>query len=146
MALYWKPTALRIQASCSAYVGVDRELTTFSINQIITNTRTLDDLVCENAVAYNGVGVSYFFVGPKALQSSTVDEFYTPSLLVEFLLTSDSGGGRLCIIDTSQYYSINGTLLFGNHIIPVTFFNDDDPSEEIFGSGSLSIISERPFA
>jgi hypothetical protein len=138
MALYWKPIALQLQATCTETLTGN----TFSINRTITNAQILDDLVCGGGVAYNGTDISYFFVGSSAFQQG---DLYMPGFLMQFVLRDGSGSGRVCIADTNQLYPYNGNLSFLNGSIPVTFFNDDDPGQPHTGSGSLSIISERTF-
>ena len=138
MALYWKPVALQLQATCTETLTGN----TFSINQTITNVETLGDLVCGNAVAYNGNDINYFQVGSDALQQG---DLYMPGFFMQFILRDAEGFGRSCIADTTQPYPYNGNLSFLNSSIPVLFFDDDDPGEPHTGSGSLTIVSERTF-
>jgi hypothetical protein len=138
MALYWKPVSLQLQATCNdlGFGG------TFSINETITNTQTLGDLVCGNQTSFNGVNITYFYVGPNAFQKG---DLYMPSFLMEFQLLDAAGFGRICVADTSQSLSSNGSLSFLESSIPVTFFDDDDPGRPHSGSGSLTIVAERTF-
>lgn len=138
MALYWKPIALQLVASC-----VD-DGATYSINITLTAQHTLDQLICGGAAAFIGLdenGIARGLeIGPGAYKQG---ELYIPYLYGSFTLRDAGGAGRLLVIRTDSYAG-DSPISFQGQSFGGLFFNDDTGGI-LSGSGSLTIVAERTF-
>lgn len=141
MAMYWKPIAFQINASCyDPYEG------TFSVNTTLTTTDTLHEIMC---------GAQLFFGSPPGTPQCLIsfngsafknEELYIPDFYLELELGStQQAGGRYGSTITSLDIPSSGNISFNGQSFGMAFFSDDHPGELFSGSGSLSIISERTF-